>query len=112
MRGPACICWANLTSFSLKVCIHAGGVGLCNMAAHLCAVDFISVSKSTHGKMAEYIDHLQEHFEVPLDSYVKDARYLAPTAPGYGCDMKARPACWPQLPPPHIFMERYIAMYR
>ena len=46
--------------FGVKVCIHAGGVGLCNMAAHLCILDFVAISKSTHGKMAEYIDHLQE----------------------------------------------------
>eukprot|EP01052_Picozoa_sp_SAG31_P031202 SAG31_NODE_3282_length_4467_cov_2.622024_2_plen_354_part_00 len=75
--------------FGVKVCIHAGGVGLCNMAAHLCIIDFITISKSTHGKMTEYIDHLQEHFVTPLGSYVADARYLAPTVPGFGCDMLA-----------------------
>lgn len=73
--------------FGVKVCIHAGGVGLCNMAAHLCILDFVSISKSTHGKMAEYIDHLQEHFVHPLGKIVKNARYTAPTVPGLGCDM-------------------------
>ena len=75
------------SKFGVKVCIHAGGVGLCNMAAHLCILDFVSISKSTHGKMAEYIDHLQEHFVHPLGKIVKNARYTAPTVPGLGCDM-------------------------
>ena len=29
----------------------------------LLAMTVVAISKSTHGKMAEYIDHLQEHFE-------------------------------------------------
>jgi L-fuconate dehydratase len=33
--------------FGVKVCIHAGGVGLCNMAAHIAILDFVAISKST-----------------------------------------------------------------
>ena len=27
---------------NIKVCLHAGGVGLCNYAAHVCILDFIN----------------------------------------------------------------------
>ena len=53
----------------------------------LCILDFVAISMSTHGKMAEYVDHLQEHFVYPIVKIVKNARYTAPTVPGLGCDM-------------------------
>jgi len=71
--------------FNTPICIHAGGVGLCNMAAHLAAIDFVVVSRSMEGRMAEYIDHLQEHFVDEL--VVRNARYIAPSAPGLGLTM-------------------------
>jgi len=69
----------------VRVCCHAGGVGLCNMAAHLAVIDFVSIGCSTEGRWTEYIDHLQEHFVHPLR--VKDAKYLAPDVPGWGVEM-------------------------
>ena len=53
----------------------------------LCILDFVAISMSTHGKMAEYVDHLQEHLYTQLLKIVKNARYTAPTVPGLGCDM-------------------------
>lgn len=80
-----------LMAAKLKVpmCCHAGGVGLCNMAAHLGAIDaaWISAHDEEGVRMLEYIDHLSEHFlNPPLTS---EGRYLAPTAFGWGLDMKA-----------------------
>ena len=71
---------------NVKVCLHAGGVGLCNMAATVCIFDYINISPSLDGKMTEYIDHLQEHFV--HDLVVKKGRYLAPTHIGLGLEMK------------------------
>jgi L-fuconate dehydratase len=35
--------------------------------------------------MIEYVDHLHEHFVVPVD--VHDGRYWPPTAPGSGAEL-------------------------
>merc|ERR1712151_184019 len=76
----------------VPVCVHAGGVGLCNMAAHLGVIDAVAISAHAEDqegiRMHEYIDHLSEHFWHP--PRVEGGRYLAPTAPGWGLDM------WPE----------------
>ena len=41
---------------------HAGGVGLCQMAAHLAAIDYICIANTTEDRITEYVDHLQQHF--------------------------------------------------
>ena len=69
------------------ICLHAGGVGLCNMAAHVCILDYILLGSSLSGRYTEYIDHLQEHFTEPL--VFKNAKYIAPTGLGLGLEMKA-----------------------
>jgi len=75
---------------NVPMCCHAGGVGLCNMVAHLGAIDAAVISghdQDQEGvRMMEYIDHLSEHFEHPPRA--ANGRYLAPTAPGWGLDMK------------------------
>lgn len=70
----------------IKVCLHAGGVGLCNYAAHVCILDFINFSGTHEGKVTEYIDHLQEHFV--HDLVVKNGKYIAPAHVGFGMEMK------------------------
>lgn len=72
----------------VPMCPHAGGVGLCNMAPHLSCIDYAVVSGERAGRVTEYVDHLQEHFERPL-ALLRGGRYAAPTAPGWGLDMKA-----------------------
>lgn len=74
--------------YDVPVCVHAGGVGLCNMAAHLGAIDALVVSKHEEEgiRMHEYIDHLEEHFLFP--PIVKNGRYMAPVSHGWGLDMK------------------------
>jgi len=72
--------------FGVPVCPHAGGVGLCEIVQHLAMFDFVAVSGSTDGRWIEFVDHLHEHFVDPVR--VVNARYLAPTGPGAGAELK------------------------
>ena len=73
--------------FGVRVCPHAGGVGLCEAVQHLSMFDFVAVSGSVEGRYLEYVDHLHEHFVVPTD--VRGGRYRPPSAPGAGTEMHA-----------------------
>ncbi|HUC13994.1 MAG TPA: enolase C-terminal domain-like protein [Acidimicrobiales bacterium] len=72
--------------FGVPVCPHAGGVGLCEIVQHFSMFDFVAVSGSTDGRWIEFVDHLHEHFVDPVR--VVNARYLAPTKPGSGAELK------------------------
>ena len=72
--------------FGVPVCPHAGGVGLCEYVQHISALDFVAISGSLDGRMTEYAGHLHEHFVHPVR--VQHGRYLLPTAPGYGVEMR------------------------
>ncbi len=72
--------------FGIRVCPHAGGVGLCELVQHMSMFDFISVSTELDHRMIEYVDHLHEHFITPVD--VHDGRYWPPEAPGTGAEIK------------------------
>jgi L-fuconate dehydratase len=81
---------ANLllaAKFGVRVCPHAGGVGLCEAVQHLSMFDYVAVSATMSGRMIEYVDHLHEHFETP--AVIRHAHYVAPTAPGAGTQMRA-----------------------
>jgi L-fuconate dehydratase len=71
--------------FDVPVCPHAGGVGLCELVQHLAIFDYVAVSGSLDGRVAEYVDHLHENFVDPC--VVKDAAYVVPTSPGYSARM-------------------------
>ncbi|GHF40859.1 L-fuconate dehydratase [Amycolatopsis bartoniae] len=71
--------------FGVRVCPHAGGVGLCEAVQHLAMFDYVAVSGSLENRMIEYVDHLHEHFVTPVD--VHNGRYYAPKAPGAGTQM-------------------------
>jgi L-fuconate dehydratase len=71
--------------FGVPVCPHAGGVGLCEMVQHLAMFDYVALSGTQEGRFIEFVDHLHEHFEVPVR--VHDGRYLAPIEPGGGARM-------------------------
>ncbi|MBO3662846.1 L-fuconate dehydratase [Microbacterium stercoris] len=73
--------------FGVRVCPHAGGVGLCEAVQHLSMFDFVAVSGTREGRMIEYVNHLHEHFATPTD--VRDGVYRAPLAPGNGMEMLA-----------------------
>lgn len=72
--------------YGLAVCPHAGGVGLCEYVQHLSMIDYLCFSGTTEGRVAEYVDHLHEHFVDPC--VIRDAAYVAPTQPGYSIEMK------------------------
>ncbi|WP_415854894.1 L-fuconate dehydratase [Sinomonas sp. G460-2] len=73
--------------FGVRVCPHAGGVGLCEAVQHLSMFDFVAVSGTKEGRMIEYVDHLHEHFAAPVD--VHSGAYWPPFAPGAGTEMVA-----------------------
>ncbi|MEZ6062642.1 MAG: enolase C-terminal domain-like protein [Planctomycetaceae bacterium] len=70
--------------FRVPVCPHAGGVGLCEYVQHLCMIDYVCVSGSTDGRVAEYSDHLHEHVRHPVT--MKNGRYLPPGDVGYSVE--------------------------
>jgi L-fuconate dehydratase len=72
--------------FGVPVCPHAGGVGLCEMVQHLSMFDYIAVSGTMDNRVTEFVDHLHEHFVDPV--VIRRARYMAPTRPGYGTEIK------------------------
>jgi L-fuconate dehydratase len=72
--------------FGIPVCPHAGGVGLCEYVQHLSIFDYIAVSASLENRIAEYVDHLHEHFVYPV--VMKNSRYMPPLDPGYSIEMK------------------------
>lgn len=69
----------------IPVCPHAGGVGLCEYVQHLSMIDYICVSGTMEGRVAEYAGALHHHFANPV--VIEQGRYRAPTAPGYSVDM-------------------------
>lgn len=71
--------------FGVRVCPHAGGVGLCEAVQHLSMFDFVAVSGQKDDRMIEFVDHLHEHFVTPID--VHDGCYWPPLAPGGGSEM-------------------------
>lgn len=72
--------------FNVPVCPHAGGVGLCEYVQHLSIFDYIAIGGSLENRVCEYVDHLHEHFVDPC--IVNNARYVAPTRPGYSITIK------------------------
>ena len=44
--------------YGLKVCPHAGGVGLCEYVQHLSMIDYLCFSATHEGRVTEYVDHL------------------------------------------------------
>jgi L-fuconate dehydratase len=71
--------------FGVPVCPHAGGVGLCEVVQHLAMFDYVAVSGAIDGRWIEYVDHLHEHFEAPVE--VRHGRYRAPRTPGMSSAM-------------------------
>ena len=71
--------------FGVRVCPHAGGVGLCEVVQHLSMFDYVALSGTTEGRMIEFVDHLHEHFVTPVE--ISGGSYGAPTAAGSGAEM-------------------------
>ncbi|MCA9186536.1 MAG: L-fuconate dehydratase [Pirellulaceae bacterium] len=69
----------------VPACPHAGGVGLCEYVQHLAMFDYVCISASLEDRLAEYADHLHEHFVAPV--VMKNGCYMPPTVPGYSATM-------------------------
>lgn len=74
------------TKYGLKVCPHAGGVGLCEYVQHLSMIDYLWFSASKEGRVTEFVDHLHEHFIEPC--VIENAAYMPPKLPGFSIEMK------------------------
>jgi len=72
--------------YGLRVCPHAGGVGLCEYVQHLSMIDYLCIAGSKEGRVIEFVDHLHEHFVDPC--VIRDAAYMPPLRPGYSIEMK------------------------
>ena len=72
--------------YGLKVCPHAGGVGLCEYVQHLSMIDDLCIAGTREGRVIEYVDHLHEHFLDPC--VITNAAYMPPSRPGYSVQMK------------------------
>ncbi|SSY70523.1 L-fuconate dehydratase [Alysiella crassa] len=72
--------------YGLKVCPHAGGVGLCEYVQHLSMIDYLCFSGDKSGRVTEYVDHLHEHFIHPC--VIENAAYMPPKEAGFSIEMK------------------------
>jgi L-fuconate dehydratase len=72
--------------YDLKVCPHAGGVGLCEYVQHLSMIDYLCISGTREGRVIEFVDHLHEHFLDPCK--IQNAAYMPPVLPGFSIEMK------------------------
>ena len=73
--------------YNIPVCPHGGGIGLCNMIIHYSMWDQIKVASHSENQMCEYLNFLQDDvFINPVK--VKNGRYIAPDALGWGLEMK------------------------
>lgn len=73
--------------FGVRVCPHAGGVGLCEAVQHLAMFDFTSVSATLDNRYLEFVDHLHEHYADPVA--IENGSYRAPAMPGNSQEMFA-----------------------
>ena len=90
--------------FGVRVCPHAGGVGLCEYVQHLSMFDFIGITGTMEGRVIEFVDHLHEHFEEPVT--IRRGRYMAPTKPGYSITIKPDSRARYQFPGGEIWRGR------
>lgn len=73
--------------YQLKVCPHAGGVGLCEYVQHYSMIDYLCFSATKQDRVTEYVDHLHEHFIEPC--VIHKAAYMPPHLAGFSIEMKA-----------------------
>ena len=72
--------------YSVPVCPHGGGIGLCNMIQHYAIWDQICVAGHSDTQVVEYLNFLQEEvFLHPIR--VQDGAYVTPTVSGWGIEM-------------------------
>src|SRR3954468_23919358 len=74
--------------FGVRVCPHAGGVGLCELVQHLAMADYVAISGRKNDRAIEFVDHLHEHFVDPVRAVA--GRYPAPAMPGFSAEMNPK----------------------
>ena len=92
--------------FDVPVCPHAGGVGLCEYAQHISAIDYLCVSGSMAGRMTEHAGQLHEHFVDPIR--IERGRYRLSGVPGFSArmhDATLKRFRFPPAPTAHAFGE-------
>ncbi len=67
------------------VCLHAGGVALCEMGVHMSIFDYIGISGTHKDRFFEYSGALHEHFPRPCT--IKNGHFVAPLGPGLDADL-------------------------
>ena len=72
--------------YDLKVCPHAGGVGLCEYVQHMSMIDYLCIAGTREGRVIEVVDHLHEHFLDPC--VIRNAAYMPPTEAGFSIQMR------------------------
>ncbi|GAM19310.1 hypothetical protein SAMD00019534_024850 [Acytostelium subglobosum LB1] len=87
LAGPSEVITVMLmcAKFGVPVCMHAGGIGLCEYVNQLCLIDYICIAGSLENRVTEYVCHLTELFINP--SVMKSSHYQCPVNPGYGCGL-------------------------
>ncbi|MEY2406716.1 MAG: L-fuconate dehydratase [Acidimicrobiaceae bacterium] len=93
--------------FEVPVCPHAGGIGLCQHVQHFSMFDLLRVSGRCDDRMIEYAGHLHEHFVEPLR--VSSGRYHAPSAAGFGIEMKPESVAAHRFPDGEVWKARLRA---
>jgi L-fuconate dehydratase len=91
--------------FGVPVCPHAGGVGLCEMVAHLAMFDAVAVTGHHEKRVVEFVDHLHEHFVIPTQ--IKNACYVAPLEPGAGAEINPKSLVEFEYPNGHAWISRF-----
>lgn len=71
--------------FNIKICPHAGGVGLSEMIQHLQFWDYVSLSGTKNERFIEYVDQQHDQFVNPAN--VINANYMPPVEPGYSTEL-------------------------
>jgi L-fuconate dehydratase len=73
--------------FTVPICPHGGGIGLCNMIVHYAIWDQVKVASHSDNQVVEYIEFLQDDvFLNPIQ--VKNGHYVSPSAFGWGLEMQ------------------------
>ena len=72
--------------FEVPLCIHAGGVGLCELGLPVSIFDYICVSMSHESRWCEWADSLHEHFINPCE--IKNGNYVLHQEPGINLELK------------------------
>ena len=71
---------------NIPVCLHTGGVGLCELGIHASVFDYLNVAPVHENRWCEYVDSLHEHFVYPTK--ISNGNYVLPQNYGIGLDLK------------------------